>query len=73
ADDGYPSDPGPADAWILSRLGEVQRRFDDLADEYRFSDAFGLLYNFAWSETFDWYLEMAKTTLRDEATAETTR
>src|SRR5690606_11634740 len=50
-------------AWILSRLGEVSRRFDVLCEEYRFSDAFGLLYNFAWSEVFDWYLEMTKTAL----------
>jgi valyl-tRNA synthetase len=73
ADGGYPEDPGPADAWVLSRLGEVQHRFDELADEYRFSDAFGMLYNFAWSETFDWYLEMAKTSLRDESSAATTK
>jgi valyl-tRNA synthetase len=32
-----------------------------LLDEYRLSDAYGLLYNFAWSEVFDWYVEMAKT------------
>jgi valyl-tRNA synthetase len=61
---GYPQDVSPADAWILARLGEVVGRFDELADEYRFSDAYGLLYNFAWSEVFDWYLEMAKTELR---------
>ena len=72
ANGGYPDAPGPADAWILSRLGEVSRRFDELCDEYRFSDAFGLLYNFAWSEVFDWYIEMAKTALESEH-AETTR
>jgi valyl-tRNA synthetase len=73
ADGGYPDDPGPADAWILQRLGEVAAEFDALADRYRFSDAFGLLYNFAWSEVFDWYLEMAKTSLRDGETAPATR
>jgi valyl-tRNA synthetase len=70
---GYPENPGPEDAWILSRLGEVARRFDELSDEYRFSDAYGLLYTFAWSEVFDWYLEMAKTALRRPAAAEATR
>ena len=73
ADGGYPDDPGPADAWILQRLGEVSREFDALADRYRFSDAFGVLYSFAWSEVFDWYLEMAKTSLRDEGSAAATR
>ncbi len=67
---GYPEAPGAADRWILSRLGQVQARFDELCDEYRFSDAFGLLYSFAWSEVFDWYLEMTKVT-SDQSTSRT--
>ena len=62
---GYPEDPGPADAWILSRLAEVGARVDGLLDRYRLSDAFSELYNFAWSEAFDWYLEMSKPALAD--------
>ncbi len=73
ADGGYPDDPGPEDAWILDRLAAVTAEFDRLFDEYRFSDAYGLLYNFAWAEAFDWYLEMAKTPLRDEERAPATR
>jgi valyl-tRNA synthetase len=69
----YPTDPGPEDAWILQRLGEVIETFDERMDAYRFSDAYGLLYNFAWSEVFDWYLEMVKTLVRDEVRAATTR
>ncbi|MEA2011350.1 MAG: valine--tRNA ligase, partial [Actinomycetota bacterium] len=72
-DGGYPDDPGPEDAWILERLADVTAEFDRLFDEYRFSDAYGLLYNFAWAEVFDWYLEMAKGTLRDERRAPVTR
>jgi valyl-tRNA synthetase len=59
-DGGYPSEPGPEDAWILARLGETAGEVDRLFDEYRLSDAFAVLYSFAWSEVFDWYLEMAK-------------
>jgi len=70
---GYPDDPGPIDRWILSRLADVVARFDELSDEYRLSDAYGLLYNFAWSEVFDWYLEMAKSPLKDARSAESTR
>ena len=70
---GYPDNPGPEDAWILSRLADVTAEYDRLSDEYRYSDAVGLLYNFAWSELFDWYLEMAKTALRDDDRAEATR
>ncbi len=70
---GYPDEPGPIDSWILSRLDETIVEYDRLLDEYRFSDAVGQLYNFAWSEVFDWYLEMAKTTLRDAGQADATR
>ena len=70
---GYPDNPGPIDSWILARLGETISEYDRLLDEYRFSDAVGQLYNFAWSEVFDWYLEMAKTSLRDPAQATATR
>jgi valyl-tRNA synthetase len=69
AEGGYPENPGPVDAWILSRLDETLAEYDRLLDEYRFSDAIGLLYNFAWAEVFDWYLEMAKTLLQDETTS----
>ena len=70
---GYPESPGPESAWILSRLAAVVDRFDELSDEYRFSDAYGLLYNFAWSEVFDWYLELSKAALADDASAVETR
>jgi valyl-tRNA synthetase len=72
-DGGYPGSPGAEDAWILSRLAEVTVEFDRLVDEYRFSDAVALVYNYAWAEVFDWYLEMAKTTLADETTSATTK
>ncbi len=66
---GYPAAPAPEDAWILSRLSEVATEVDRLLDEYRMSDAYGLLYNFAWSEVFDWYIEMAKSLEGEERLA----
>ncbi|HLE39587.1 MAG TPA: valine--tRNA ligase [Acidimicrobiia bacterium] len=63
-DGGYPDDPGPEAAWVLSRLHAVVAEVDASLDEYRFSDAYGTLYNFAWGEVFDWYLELAKSHLR---------
>ena len=51
----------------------VSPEFDRLSDAYRLSDANGLLYNFAWAEVFDWYLELAKTPLKDETRAEATK
>ncbi len=60
---GYPQDPSPAERWILSRLYQVGQKFDELADRHRLSDAFSLLYSFAWSDVCDWYLEMCKPVL----------
>ena len=73
AEGGYPEEPGPEDAWILSRLAAVTAEYDRLSDDYRYSDAVGLLYNFAWSDVFDWYLEMAKTSLQAADRAAGTR
>jgi len=73
AEGGYPETPGPEDAWIVGRFGEVVAAYDGLLDEYRFSDAVSMLYTFAWAEVFDWYVEMAKLGLRHEATAAATR
>jgi valyl-tRNA synthetase len=70
ADGGYPVDPGPESGWILNRLHTVFGKFDTMLEDYRFSDAYGALYNFAWSEVFDWYLELAKTPLRNGDAAE---
>ena len=70
---GYPAGPGPVDRWVLASLNQVAARFDRQSDEYRFSDAYGLLYNFAWAEVFDWYLEMSKVALARSDDAEVTR
>jgi len=59
-DDGYPDNPGPEDEWIIARLGLVTADVDRLLDDFRLSDAYAALYTFAWSELFDWYIEMAK-------------
>ena len=59
-DGGYPNNPGPEDEWIIARLGSVTEEIDRLMDDFRLSDAYAALYTFAWSELFDWYIEMAK-------------
>jgi valyl-tRNA synthetase len=65
AEGGYPDDPGPEARWILARLHHAISRIDAMLDDYRFSDAYATAYNFAWSEAFDWYIELAKAALRD--------
>ncbi len=63
------ADMDAADRWILSRyhrlVGEVQR----LIDGYQLGEAGRQIYDFVWSEYCDWYIEMTKVRLRDDAQA----
>jgi valyl-tRNA synthetase len=54
---------GIADQWILSRLMEAIAEIEGALEQYRFNDAASRLYEFAWHEFCDWYLEMSKITL----------
>jgi valyl-tRNA synthetase len=62
-----------ADRWILGRLREVREQTDALLEEFHFAKATEGLYHFTWDELCDWYIELAKPQLADEATAESTR
>ncbi|HXV92963.1 MAG TPA: valine--tRNA ligase, partial [Pseudonocardia sp.] len=62
-----------ADRWILGRLREVREETDALLEDFQFAKATEGLYHFTWDELCDWYLELAKVQLADEATAEGTR
>jgi valyl-tRNA synthetase len=48
------------DRWILSRLERTAAGVGEALDAYRFNDAASALYQFAWHEFCDWYLEAAK-------------
>ncbi len=56
-----------ADRWILGRMEEVRAEVDSAFDGYEFSRACESLYHFAWDEFCDWYLELAKVQLAEEA------
>jgi valyl-tRNA synthetase len=60
--------------WILSRTAKTIEDVRRALDEYRFNDAASVIYQFAWHEFCDWYLEWIKAdlfskdeTLRDQA------
>ncbi|MBF0509430.1 MAG: valine--tRNA ligase [Deltaproteobacteria bacterium] len=55
-----------ADQWILSRVNRVTQEVINSLNEYRFNEAAGAIYQFAWHEFCDWYIEMIKPVLYGE-------
>jgi len=49
-----------ADRWILSRYANAVKDVTRNLKTYRFNEAANAIYQFAWAEYCDWYLEMAK-------------
>ena len=74
-DDAAPMASSPANRWIVSILqaleAEVAKHFAD----YRFDLLAKAIYEFAWDEYCDWYLELAKVQLQkgDDAEQRATR
>ncbi len=60
------------DRWILSRHNNLIKRVTELMDNYQFGEAGRQIYDFLWGEYCDWYIEIAKTQLRDAALEEST-
>ena len=58
-----------ADRWILSRLQNTADTVAAALDQYRFDQACQALYEFIWNEYCDWYLELSKPVLWDDAAA----
>ncbi len=57
--------------WIRSRLSRTIIEVDRALADYRFDLASSALYEFVWHEFCDWYLELAKPALADDADAGT--
>ena len=49
-----------ADRWVLSRYANAIKDTTRYLKTYRFNEAANAVYQFAWAEYCDWYLEMAK-------------
>jgi valyl-tRNA synthetase len=55
-----------ADKWILMRLNSVVGEVTDCMEKFDLGLAVQKVYDFAWSEFCDWYIEMAKPRLYGE-------
>ena len=62
----------PENVWITFRFDEVLAEFNELFEKYKISDAYKLIYNFVWSDLFDWYFEFSKNLIDDEKTKDET-
>jgi len=66
-----------ADRWIISRLQATEQTVIESFKAYRFDLAAQALYEFAWNDYCDWYLELSKPVLlsaeSDERTLRGTR
>ena len=59
-----------ADKWIKSRFSAISREVTDLMDRYELGEAARVIYEFAWNELCDWYIEIVKPRLYGKETAE---
>ncbi|MFN5697308.1 MAG: valine--tRNA ligase [Cyanobacteriota bacterium] len=59
-----------ADRWILSRLARVNRETAERYGSYGLGEAAKGLYEFAWNEVCDWYVELIKRRLQVPAELE---
>ncbi|HYF97009.1 MAG TPA: class I tRNA ligase family protein, partial [Patescibacteria group bacterium] len=49
-----------ADHWILSRLASSVETMESYLENYRFSEAYELIYHLIWDDVADWYIEAGK-------------
>ncbi len=62
-----PVELGMPERWIISRLQQAEAEITRQFDQYRFDLAAQKLYETIWDEYCDWYLELAKVTLQNDA------
>ena len=56
-----------ADKWILDKLNSTVKEINENIKEFRIGETSHVLYDFFWNSYCDWYVEIAKIQLQDEA------
>ena len=58
-----------ADRWIQSRLQHTITQVEEAIAHYRFDQMANAIYEFTWNEYCDWYLELSKPVLVNDASS----
>jgi len=53
--------------WIIGETARIREETDAALENYRFNDAANGLYAFVWGKVCDWYVELSKPLLQDNA------
>jgi len=61
-----------ADSWIWAKLQQLIRDVERQFQNFQYGQAGQQIYDFIWSDFADWYVEIAKEQLKDEATRSST-
>jgi valyl-tRNA synthetase len=57
------------DRWIISRLNSTVGEASELMEEFEFGEALRKIHDFLWGEYCDWYIELAKARLGNDASS----
>lgn len=57
----------PVNRWIVAEYDEAIQRVTTAIENYRFNEAADAIYSFVWHSYCDWYVELIKPQLGDEA------
>ncbi|MEB3217099.1 MAG: valine--tRNA ligase [Nostocales cyanobacterium 94392] len=64
---GEPTATELSDKWILSRYHQVVQETNTYMDKYGMGEAAKGLYEFIWGDFCDWYIELVKSRLQEDA------
>ncbi|KIN79018.1 valine--tRNA ligase [Sulfitobacter mediterraneus] len=53
--------------WIVGECARIREEVDQALENFRFNDAANALYAFVWGKVCDWYVELSKPLLQDDA------
>jgi valyl-tRNA synthetase len=59
-----------ADKWIWARFQQTLQTFETALEDYRFDLAAQAVYEFTWNQFCDWYLELSKPVLNNDASTD---